>query len=111
MTTAKPSPYTLFRLGKGNRFTVLQTRTINGGKAVNVLNLTCYAAVKTIQAPWWKITIGPGSRMLLAADAAAELLSEGMIEPILSETLIPWRQGHEARQSERFAARKKISQG
>ena len=108
MESTRPPTYEIFRVGRsGSKFTVLQLRAVNGGEAVNALDLAAYSVLMPVQTPWWKVTLGKGSRMFLADDAAAPLLSEGMIEPILSETLIPWRPAEEAAQAEKYESRRK----
>ncbi len=112
MDHTKPPTYQLFRIGEsGYRFTVLQVRAVNGGKALNAADLTAYTVLQTVETPWWKVTIGKGSRMLLADDAAAPLLSEAMIEPILSETLVPWRLAYEAAQAAKHESRREDRHG
>jgi hypothetical protein len=112
MENTKPPTYQLFRVGEiGVKFTVLQVRAVNGGKALNALDLTAYVVLRPVETPWRKVTIGKGSRMLLADDAAAHLLSEAMIEPILSETLVPWRPAYEAAQSAKYESRRKDRHG
>lgn len=111
MESTKPSPYQFFRVGRsGSRFTVLQVRPVNGGKALNAADLTAYTVLQPVETPFWQIRIGKGSRMILADDAAAHLLSAGMIEPILSETLAPWRPAYEAAKAAKYESRRKDRQ-
>lgn len=110
MKSTRPPTYALYRVGRsGTKFTVLQLRAVNGGSAVNAADLAAYAVVRPVQTPWWKITIGAGSRMLLADDAAGPLLAEGMITPLLSETLVPWRPAYDADRAAKHDARKRAS--
>jgi hypothetical protein len=111
MDSAKLPPYVLFRNGRtGARYTVLQTRTVTTGEAIDAGDLTAYAVIRTLETPWWKITIAKGSRLLLSDEAAAPLIASGIIEPIMSETLVPWRNGYEADRQAKYDARK-LSRG
>lgn len=102
----KPLPYDIYRVGNsGNRQLVLQTRGIKTGEALSAVDLTAYRVLQPIGTPWFGITIGKGSRMLLADDAAAPLIESGQIEPILSAPLVPWRQGYDARSQARYDAK------
>jgi hypothetical protein len=106
MKSTRPATYQLFRIGVGPKFNVLQLRAVSGGAALDAGDLAAYAVLLPVETPWWKIRIGPGSKMFLADDAAAPLLAEGMIEPILSETLIPWRNGEESARAAKYESRR-----
>ncbi len=112
MEHAKPPTYQLFRIGRsGSKFTVMQLRAVQGGEALHAADLTAYTVLEKLETPWWKITIGIGSRMILADDAAASLLASGTIEPIFSETLLPWRPAYEAAMVEKYEKRKLLREG
>ncbi len=108
--TMKPPVYQLFRVGTSSRFTVLQVRSVKDGKALNAPDLTAYTVLQPVETPWWKIRIGKGSRMILADDAAAPLLAQAMIEPLFSETLVPWRPAYEADKAAKYESRRKDRQ-
>jgi len=107
MENAKPPIYHLFRVGRGKtKFTVLQLRGVTTGEPLYAADLAVYLVLLPLPTPWWEIRIGKGSRMMLAPDAAAPLLAGAVIEPILSETLIPWRHAYEADQAAKYFRRK-----
>ncbi len=110
MESTRPPTYQLFRVGMTGKYTVLQVRAVKGGKALNAADLTAYAVLQPVETPWWKITIGKGSRMILADDAAAPLLAQAMIEPLFSETLVPWRPAYEADKAAKYESRRKDRQ-
>lgn len=104
--TSKPPTYQLYRVGVGSKFTVLQVRAVSGGAALDAGDLAAYVVLLPVETPWWKIRIGAGSRMFLADDAAGPLLANGMIEPIMSETLVPWRAGEESARAAKYESRR-----
>jgi hypothetical protein len=109
MEHTKPPTYTLFTnsAGRWPLYTVVQLRRLESGELLTTSEVKLYVAKEAVETPWWRLRIAKGSKLLLADDAAKDLVESGTIAPLIAVPLIPWRNGQEAAQAEKYHSRRK----
>ncbi len=98
----KPPSYAFYRKSpRSQRFVVIQLRHHETGEQVPAVELGAFLALKPIRTGYFKIKAGTGSTLFLTPEASKVMADAGTIAPIMSETLVHWRDG-EAAEKETF---------
>lgn len=98
----KPPVYAFYRKGpRSKRFVVIQQRHHETGEQVPAVELGAFITLKPIRTGYYKIKVGTGSTLFITPEASKLMADAGTIAPLMSETLVHWRDG-EAAEKENF---------
>ncbi|MEX1115435.1 MAG: hypothetical protein WEB53_09300 [Akkermansiaceae bacterium] len=93
----KPPVYALYRKSpRSQRFVVIQERHHETGEQLPAVELGAFIALKPIRTGYFKITVGTGSTLFLTPAASKIMSDAGTLAPLMSETLVHWRDGEAA---------------